>query len=82
MRLLLCIPYFAPAYAFGGSVTVAETIVEGFVAAGHEVAVATTDVLDERARVAPGTPGIAGAEVVRFPNVSHRAAARLPSGSS
>ena len=33
MRLLLCIPYFAPAYAFGGSVTVAETIVEGFVAA-------------------------------------------------
>ena len=75
MRLLLCIPYFAPAYAFGGSVTVAETIVEGFVAAGHEVAVATTDVLDERARVAPGTPGIAGAEVVRFPNVSHRAAA-------
>ena len=76
MRLLLAIPYFAPAYAFGGSVTVAETMVEDFLAAGHEVTVATTDVLDERARIpaaAPAQP--AGAEVVRFPNVSHRAAA-------
>lgn len=78
MRLLLAIPYFAPAYAFGGSVTVAETIVSDVLAAGHEVTVATTDVLDERRRV---TPGLAahppGAEVIRFPNVSHRLAAGL-----
>jgi glycosyltransferase involved in cell wall biosynthesis len=78
MRLLLAIPYFAPAYAFGGSVTVAETMVEDFLAAGHEVTVATTDVLDERARIAPDAPPQpAGAEVVRFPNVSHRAAAAV-----
>lgn len=75
MRLLLCIPYFAPAYAFGGSVTVAETVVEGFVAAGHEVTVVTTDVLDERSRTTAATPGVDGAEVVRFRNISHRAAA-------
>ena len=75
MRLLLCIPYFAPAYAFGGSVTVAETIAAGFVAAGHEVTVATTDVLDERRRVAAQTPGVAGPQVVHFRNLSHRAAA-------
>lgn len=75
MRLLLCIPYFTPAYAFGGSVTVAETIVEGFVAAGHEVTIATTDVLDEHRRISPGTAGVAGSTVVRFRNVSHRAAA-------
>ena len=77
MRLLLCIPYFAPAYAFGGSVTVAETIAAGFAAAGHEVTVATTDVLDEHARISREHPpaGPDGVEVVRFPNRSHRAAA-------
>src|SRR4051794_2718178 len=76
MRLLLAIPYFAPAYAFGGSVTVAETVVTDALAAGHEVTVATTDVLDEHRRIAPDAPAVpAGAQVVRFPNVSHRAAA-------
>ena len=76
MRLLLAIPYFAPAYAFGGSVTVAETVVTDALAAGHQVTVATTDVLDEHRRIAPDAPAVPpGAEVVRFPNVSHRAAA-------
>lgn len=76
VRLLLAIPYFAPAYAFGGSVTVAETVVADALAAGHEVTVVTTDVLDEHQRLAPGTPATpAGAVVVRFPNVSHRLAA-------
>ncbi|HEU4974347.1 MAG TPA: glycosyltransferase [Baekduia sp.] len=76
MRLLLAIPYYAPAYAFGGSVTVAETVVDGFLAAGHEVTVATTDVLDEHQRIDVHAPAVpAGAEVRRFPNVSHRLAA-------
>lgn len=78
MRLLLVIPYFAPAYAFGGSVTVAETVVRDLLAAGHQVTVATTDVLDERRRLAPDAAAApAGAEVVRFPNLSHFLAARL-----
>jgi glycosyltransferase involved in cell wall biosynthesis len=78
MHLLLVIPYFAPAYAFGGSVTVAETVVEDLLAAGHRVTVLTTDVLDERHRLDPDAPAVPpGAEVVRFPNVSHRLAARL-----
>jgi glycosyltransferase involved in cell wall biosynthesis len=77
MRLLMAIPYFTPAYAFGGSVTVAETIVAGFLAAGHEVTVATTDVLDETHRVPAGAPmEPVGAEVMRFPNVSHRLASQ------
>src|ERR1700712_872653 len=77
MRLLMAIPYFTPAYAFGGSVTVAETIVEGFIAAGHEVTVATTDVLDEANRLPTGTPQEpAGADVIRFPNVSHKLASQ------
>jgi glycosyltransferase involved in cell wall biosynthesis len=78
MRLLLAIPYYAPAYAFGGSVTVAETIVAGVLASGHAVTVATTDVLDERGRVALDAPAQPeGAEVLRFPNVSHGLAARM-----
>jgi len=76
MRVLVAIPYFAPAYAFGGSVTVAETIVAGMLAAGHRVTVLTTDVGDERRRLPADTPAVpAGAEVVRLPNVSHRLAA-------
>ncbi len=77
MRLLMAIPYFTPAYAFGGSVTVAETIVEGFIAAGHDVTVITTDVLDEGKRLPPDAPQEpAGAQVVRFPNVNHRLASQ------
>ncbi len=77
MRLLLVTPYYAPAYHFGGPVVVAETIVTDLVARGHAVTVATTDVLDSRTRItAPGAPIPPGAEVVRFPNMSHAVAAR------
>jgi glycosyltransferase involved in cell wall biosynthesis len=76
VRVLLATPYFAPAYAFGGSVTVGETVVEGVIRAGHEAVVVTTDVLDERARAPrPGPQLPDGARVERFPNVSHRLAA-------
>jgi glycosyltransferase involved in cell wall biosynthesis len=75
LRLLVAIPYYAPAHAFGGSVTVAETVVTDLVAAGHEATVATTDVLSERERLPLGAPPLPdGATIVRFPNVSHRAA--------
>ncbi len=76
MRVLVCVPWFAPARAFGGTVTVGVASVKGLLSAGHEVTVATTDVLDLRSRVptdAPAEPE--GAEVLRFRNVSHRLAA-------
>jgi glycosyltransferase involved in cell wall biosynthesis len=63
-------------------VTLAESVVKDLVGSGHEVVVATTDVLDEERRMPPA-PGAAetldGAEIVRFPNVSHRLAAELNS---
>ena len=84
MRLLVCVPWFAPARAFGGTVTAAVATVKGALEAGHEVTVATTDALDLEARVpayAPAEP--AGARVLRFRNVSQRLAATnapLPRG--
>jgi glycosyltransferase involved in cell wall biosynthesis len=73
MRMLVCVPWYAPARAFGGTVTAAIATVKGVLAAGHDVTVATTDVLDLQSRVpldAPAEPE--GAQVVRFPNVSQR----------
>jgi glycosyltransferase involved in cell wall biosynthesis len=77
VRILLVTPYHAPAYAFGGPVTVAETMVTDLVAAGHDVTVATTDALDESRRIPPDAPPVPpGARVLRFRNVLHRPAAR------
>lgn len=82
--MLVCTPWYAPARAFGGTVTVAVATVKGAVEAGHEVTVATTDALDLRSRVpvvAAAEPH--GARVIRFRNVSQRLAATnvpLPRG--
>jgi glycosyltransferase involved in cell wall biosynthesis len=77
VRILIATPYYVPAFAFGGPVRLSETLVADLLAAGHSVTVATTDVLDENARVADGAaaepPGV---EVVRFRNVSNRLGAR------
>src|SRR5689334_1373121 len=84
MRMLVCVPWYAPARAFGGTVTVAVATVKGALDAGHEVTVATTDVLDLRSRVpAEAYDEPADVRVVRFPNASHRLAATsvpLPRG--
>src|SRR5689334_6175972 len=84
MRMLVCVPWYAPARAFGGTVTAAVATVKGAVEAGHDVTVATTDVLDLRSRVpADAAAEPPGARVVRFPNVSQRLAATnvpLPRG--
>jgi len=80
MRMLVCVPWYAPARAFGGTVTAAVATVKGAVEAGHDVTVATTDVLDLRSRVpADAAAEPPGAWVVRFPNVSQRlTAANVP----
>jgi glycosyltransferase involved in cell wall biosynthesis len=85
MRLLVCVPWYAPARGFGGGiVTSLMATVEGALEAGHEVTVATTDLLDPQSRIPRDTPTeLAGAEVLRFPNISHRLAAShapLPRG--
>src|SRR5919198_954857 len=85
MRMLVCVPWYAPARGFGGGiVTSLMATVEGAVGAGHDVTIATTDLLDSQSRMPPDAPtDVAGAQVLRFPNVSHRLAAShapLPRG--
>lgn len=75
MRVLVCTPWYSPARAFGGTVTVAVATAKGLVEAGHEVTVATTDALNLEARIPSDTPAEpAAARVLRFPNVSQRLA--------
>src|ERR687887_1388138 len=75
LRVLICTPWYAPARAFGGTVTVAVATAKGLVDAGHGVTVATSDALDLQTRVPAGTPAEpAAAEVLRFPNLSRRLA--------
>jgi glycosyltransferase involved in cell wall biosynthesis len=84
VRLLICTPWYAPARAYGGIVTAATATAAGAVEAGHEVTVAATDADDDYSRVpreAPAEP--AGADVIRFENLSRRLAAThvvLPRG--
>src|SRR5215468_9613986 len=85
MRVLVCVPWYAPARGFGGGIlTSLLATVEGALEAGHDVTVATTDLLDSHSRIPPDAPTeVAGAQVLRFPNISHRLAAShapLPRG--
>jgi glycosyltransferase involved in cell wall biosynthesis len=85
MRMLVCVPWYAPARGFGGGiVTAVMATVQGALEAGHDVTVVTTDLLDSQSRIpsdAPTEP--VGAQVLRFPNISQRLAAShapLPRG--
>lgn len=83
--MLVCVPWYAPARGFGGGIlTSLLATVEGALEAGHDVTIATTDLLDSHSRIPPDAPTeVAGAQVLRFPNISHRLAAShapLPRG--
>jgi glycosyltransferase involved in cell wall biosynthesis len=71
LRILQVIPYFPPAYAFGGPVNVAYNVSKMLVKRGHEVVVCTTDAKDFGSRIEESLGDIDdGLEVHRFKNVS------------
>lgn len=70
MRILHLTPYYAPAYAFGGVVRSVEGMATALAKRGHEVAILTTDALDQRRRyLGPPDEMIDGVRVLRRPNV-------------
>ncbi|HQA69803.1 MAG TPA: glycosyltransferase, partial [Aggregatilineales bacterium] len=83
MHILHITPYYAPAWAYGGSVRVAYELATRTAAQGHTVTVLTTDALDATRRAAPGMHTIDGVTVHRLPNLSNALAWRrvfLPRG--
>ena len=71
MKILQVIPYFIPAYAFGGPVTVSFQITKELVKRGHKVVVYTSDVKDPDTRLtAEAVKVIEGVQVHYLRNLS------------
>jgi len=71
MRILQVIPYFPPAYAFGGPVKVTYHISKELIKRGHEVVVYTTDAKDFNSRLGIDASNIIeGIKVYQFKNIS------------
>ena len=77
MNLLHVIPYYAPAWTYGGSVRAAADLARALVTAGHTVTVLTTDTLSATARITALNETIDGVEVVRVRNRSNALRGRL-----
>jgi glycosyltransferase involved in cell wall biosynthesis len=73
LKILQVIPYFPPAYVFGGPVTVAYQICRELSRRGHEVTVYTTDARDLTTRLnAEGSKILDGIRIHYFRNISMR----------
>jgi glycosyltransferase involved in cell wall biosynthesis len=70
MNLLHLVPYYTPAWAFGGVVQAAAGLAEAQAAAGHRVTVLTTDALDRSRRIEVQEETLNGVDVVRVRNWS------------
>ena len=71
IKILFVIPYYVPAFSYGGPVKVSSDLAEGLVKKGHSVTVVTTDVLDKKNRTRIKSEVINGVAVVRCKNVSN-----------
>lgn len=71
MNLLHVIPYFAPAWAYGGVVTATTHLTRALTEAGHNVVVVTTDTLSPSERIETEEETIDGVRVIRLRNWSN-----------
>ena len=78
MHIVHLVPYYAPAYAFGGVVRSAEGMCRALARRGHHVTALTTDALDRAGgRAAPPEDMRDGVRVLRLPNRIPALRARL-----
>ncbi len=70
MNILQVIPYFLPAWDYGGPVSVVYNLSKELVKRGHEVTVYTTDTLNVRNRIRERKETIDGVKIRRFRNLS------------
>lgn len=71
MRILQVIPYFVPAWDFGGPVRVCYELSKQLVRRGHDVTVYSTDALNAGGRVRTSEETIDGIKVKRFRNLTN-----------
>lgn len=76
-KILYVVPYFVPAWSYGGPVKVTYDFARELAGLGYEVTVATTDVLDKKSRNKILHENMGGIDVVRFKNISNRTARSL-----
>lgn len=76
LNILQVVPYFAPAWDYGGPVRVCYELSRQLVKRGHEVTVYTTDALNARSRVIEREETLDGIRVRRFRNLSNTVAYR------
>ncbi len=74
MRFLHIIPYFYPAWAYGGTCRGAWEVARAMARRGHEVTAYTTDALDSRRRAHPAFEIVEGVKIHRAANLSNRLA--------
>lgn len=74
MRILHIIPYFYPAWAYGGTCRAAWELARALVRHGQQVVVFTTDALDAQQRIGPAFEVVEGVEIHRIANLSNRLA--------
>ena len=70
MKILQVVPWFPPAYSFGGPVIISYWISKELVRRGHEVVVCTTNVKDFSSTLNVYLETINGIKVYRFKNIS------------
>ena len=74
LRILMVVPYFYPAWAYGGIPRLAYGLGRALIERGHQVTVVTTDALDANSRSPAGRDEIGGLVVHRLRNFSNRLA--------
>lgn len=71
MKILQVIPYFVPAYGYGGPLKVCFDVSKELVCQGCDVTVVTTDTLDGKNRIERLEEEFEGVKVKRFKNISN-----------
>jgi glycosyltransferase involved in cell wall biosynthesis len=74
MRILHIIPYFYPAWAYGGTCRAAWELARALARKGQEVLVCTTDALDSQQRATPTVESVDGVQIYRTRNFSNQLA--------
>lgn len=74
LNVLMVVPYFYPAWAYGGIPRLAYGLARSLAERGHRISVVTTDALDRDSRAPAGPSEVEGLKVHRLPNLSNRLA--------